>query len=155
MIDAESIDTKLELKNFLIGLDHSQVLQSLDKTAKRFLNLCKKLGLSDSIIDFKFIKADKAGNLDSGIFHVALEPDFTCTVFDASKICWTVKNEKPISCTLSGVTFFDYLMLICRDNPLSSIWKDVDVRVCFPPEELGIDTPLMKLLRSIGVGAEE
>lgn len=140
MIDAESINTKLELKNFLIGLDHSELLQSLDKTAKRFMKLCKKLGLTDSHMDFKFIKADKTGNLDSGIFHVTLEPDFTCSVFNASKISWT-----------SGVTFFDYLMVICRDNPLSSIWKDVDVRVCFPPEELGIDTPLMKLLRSMGV----
>lgn len=144
MMNAEKIDAKLELKNFLIGLDHSQVLQNLDKTANRFLNLCKKLGLSDSIIDFKFIKADKAGNLDSGIFHVTLEPDFTCSVFNASKISWT-----------SGVTFFDYLMVICGDNPLSIIWSSVDVRVCFPPEELGMDTPLMKLLRSMGVGAEE
>lgn len=140
MMNAEKIDAKLELKNFLIGLDHSELLQSLDKTAKRFMKLCKKLGLTDSRMDFKFIKADKAGNLDSGIFHVTLEPDFTCSVFNASKISWT-----------SGVTFFDYLMLICGDNPLSVIWSSVDVRVCFPPEELGIDTPLMKLLRSMGV----
>lgn len=141
MMNAEKIDAKLELKNFLIGLDHSQVLQSVAETSRRFLKLCKKLGLTDSRIDFKFMKA---GNLDSGIFHVALEPDFTCSVFNASKISWT-----------SGVTFFDYLMVICRDNPLSVIWGSVDVRVCFPPEELGIDTPLMKLLRGIGVGAGE
>ena len=150
MIDANVIDAKLELKNFLLGLDHFQLLRNrnLDKTAKRFLKLCEKLGLTGSRIDYKFMKAE---SLDGGIFHIILEPDFTCSVFDGSKVCWTVKNKNPVGCSLSGVTFFDYLMLICGDNPLSVIWSSVDVRVCFPPEELGIDTPLMKLLRSMGV----
>jgi hypothetical protein len=46
--------------------------------------------------------------------------------------------------------------LLCGSNPFITAVKDYtgdeDFELCFPRESFGFDTPLMKILRSMGIG---
>lgn len=152
MIDAGSIDAKLELKNFLLSLDKPLEQRSLRAVAKKFRILYKKLSGEDFPVGIRFISKKQIEG-KSGIYEVRLLENFDCKFFGPSGPDGSLKGNQIV---YNGITFFNYLSLLCGNNPFSSTIRDYsddeDFEICFPRESFGFDTPLMKILRSMGIG---
>ena len=160
-MDTQKIQSMLEFKAFmqdLLGKPADEIIKMPDDTFQKFLGFCKEL-ISNFDFPFSFYCSFRSlqDEQDFWVDLVELEADMKCRIYPGTKFdlpnCGRLKHTEEHD----GKTFLVYLLSACGKPGIGIPGKHGitfagDTKGGFPSENTVQWTPLMKLIRNLGIG---
>lgn len=158
-MDTQKIQSTLEFKAFMLDLmekSPEEIIKIPDETFQKFLEFCKDL-ISDFDFPFCFffsyqtMLTELEDEKDFWVDLIELEADMKCRIYPGTKFdlpdCGRLKH----ALEHDGKTFLVYLLSACGKT-INFSGCTPDTIGGFPLEKTVQWTPLMKIIRKLGIG---
>lgn len=159
-MDTQKIQSMLEFKTFiqdLLGKSADEIRKMPDETFQKFLGFCKEL-ISDFDFPFSFyysydnIYAENEFAKDLWMYLIELEADMKCRIYTGTKLELPYRGRLKQTVEYDAQIFLIYLLAACGKHNITFAGLIQDTIGRFPLENTVQWTPLMKLIRNLGIG---